>query len=165
MFKLVPAVIYKSEIEKKIAEKFYTDDMMYMCGCNANWIPQIDECPDESLFQYAIIERSTCKLVGYLAYRIDWYSSCAHQFGLFAFESGKGITKHVFAQVIDDLIHKRHLHRIEWRMVGGNFIESRYDYILKKYNGTKHELRDYFKDKDGKYHNDYIYEIITEQGE
>ena len=45
-------------------------------------------------------------------------------------------------------------------MVGGNPIEKHYDKFCFNHNGTKHILKDAFKDKYGKYHDDIIYEII-----
>ncbi len=55
------------------------------------------------------------------------------------------------------------LHRIEWRMVGGNPVEKSYDKLCKKFNGTNHILRDSIKDKYGKYRDDIIYEIINDK--
>ena len=59
------------------------------------------------------------------------------------------------------LISQYHLHRVEWRMIGGNPAERAYDRFCKKYNGTKHILKDVMKDREGNYHDDIIYEIIT----
>lgn len=57
------------------------------------------------------------------------------------------------------------LHRIEWRMVGGNPVERSYDKFCEKHNGKKHILKDAIKDAKGNYHNDVIYEIVTESEE
>ena len=45
-------------------------------------------------------------------------------------------------------------------MVGGNPIKKHYDKFCKKYDGNILKLKDVFKDRNGKYHDDYIYEII-----
>lgn len=57
---LVPAILYKEEITKKMQEYFYTNDMLYVTGCLKNWVPNIVECPDSSCFQYAIIIGVDC---------------------------------------------------------------------------------------------------------
>lgn len=33
--------------------------------------------------------------------------------------------------------------------------------IIEKFNGTKHVLKDSIKDKNGKYYDDIIYEIVS----
>ena len=35
-----------------------------------------------------------------------------------------------------------------------------YDNFIKRHNGTKHILKDSIKDKNGEYHDDFIYEIV-----
>lgn len=67
--------------------------------------------------------------------------------------------KHGHWKLLDDY----KLHRIEWRMIGGNPVERSYDKFCNKFGGTKHVLRDAIKDKYGKYHDDIIYEIINKQ--
>lgn len=55
-------------------EWYYTDDMMYYSGCLNNALPDIDEVPDETVYQYAIVS-SKGNLIGFISYRIDYYSS------------------------------------------------------------------------------------------
>ena len=81
---LVPAILYKDEIIKGMQKYFYTDDMMFETGCMDNWTPNITECPEGSQFQYAIVDNNE-KLIGYLGYAVDWYTSKAYNFGLFSF--------------------------------------------------------------------------------
>ena len=38
-----------------------------------------------------------------------------------------------------------------------------YDSFIKRDNGMKHVLKDSIKDKNGKYHDDIIYEIVSEE--
>lgn len=158
---LKPAILYKEEIIKNMQEYFYTDDMMYETGCMENWIPNIVEEPNENTFQYAIIDNQN-KLIGYIAYTVDWYASKAYNFGLFSFDRGNPlIGKEVFNKM-EELINM--FHRIEWRAVGGNPACRGYDNFIKRHNGNKHILKDAIKDKNGNYHDDIIYEILN-QGE
>lgn len=84
---LVPAILYKEQIKKEFQKYYYTTDMLYETGCMCNWSPEIVECPDESQFQYAIIDKNE-KLIGYLGYSVDWYASKAYNFGLLSFDRG-----------------------------------------------------------------------------
>lgn len=70
---LVPAILYKEQIKKEFQKYYYTTDMLYETGCMCNWSPEIAECPNESQFQYAIVDKNE-KLIGYLGYSVDWYA-------------------------------------------------------------------------------------------
>lgn len=157
---LVPAILYREQIKKEFQKYYYTQDMMYETGCMCNWNPEIVECPNESQFQYAIIDKDE-KLIGYLAYAVDWYTSKAYNFGLFSFDRGNPLVgKDVFNK-LEELVST--LHRVEWKAVGGNPACRGYDSFIKRHNGTKHVLKDSIKDKNGKYHDDIIYEIVSEE--
>lgn len=158
---LKPAILYKDEISKKFMDYFYSMDMFYETGGLDNWIPQISDNTEVGRFQWAIIDTKG-NLIGYLDYYIDFYSSCMSRFGLISFDRGNIlIGKSVFDEIIR-CINDYKLHRVEWRMVGGNKAEKGYDAFIKKYNGTKHILKDAVKDMYGKYHDDVIYEIILD---
>ncbi len=156
---LIPAIMKKDEIQEKIKGLFYTSDMMFETACLDNWVPDIHENPDASTFQFAIVNKEN-NLLGYFAYYIDWYSSCASRFGIISFDKGNPIIGRDLLKEMEKIIDEYKLHRIEWRMVGGNPIEKHYDKFCIRYNGNKHILKDVFKDRLGNYHNDIIYEII-----
>ena len=157
---LVPAILYKEEIVKSMQEYFYTTDMLYETGSIANWTPEIVDCPSESQFQYAIIDKNK-KLIGFLGYWVDWYVSKAYNFGLFSFDRGNIIVGRDVFNKLEELVST--LHRIEWRAVSGNPACRGYDNFIKKHNGKKHILKDSIRDKKGEYHNDVIYEIVNEE--
>lgn len=160
---LIPAIVKKEEILNAFKTHYYTTDMMYETGGLYNWLPEIADNPDIGVFQYAVVSEKDNKLIGYIAYTVDWYSSTASRFGIFSFDRGNiTMGKDLFNE-LEKLIHEYKLHRIEWRMVGGNPVERSYDKFCQKYNGKKHILTDAFKDKFGKYHDDIIYEIIIDK--
>lgn len=140
---LVPAILYKEQIKKEFQKYYYTTDMMYETGCMCNWSPEIAECPNESQFQYAIVDKNE-KLIGYLGYSVDWYTSKAYNFGLFSFDRGNILVGRDVFDKLEELI--KTLHR-----------------FIKKHNGTKHILKDSIKDKSGEYQDDIIYEIVSEE--
>ena len=157
---LKPAILFKTEIETNFKKYYYTDDMMLETGSLNNWCPNIQEEPEKGSFQYAIVN-SKDNLIGYLDYHIDWYNSCASRFGILSFDRGNPLIGKDLFNELNKLINEYKLHRIEWRMVGGNPAEKSYDKFCEKHNGTKHILKDVIKDKHGKYHDDIIYEIIN----
>lgn len=154
---LVPAIVYKEEICKRFMEYAYTDDMINYTGCLESQVPNIEDS-DSSHYHYAIIDNS--KLIGYFTYCIDWYSSCARCFGLFSFDRNNKIIGLDVYRELKKVIKDYHIHRMEWRMVGGNLVEKHYDRFCKRYNGNKFVLTDAIKDRHGNYHNDVIYEIL-----
>lgn len=155
---LVPAILYKEEMACEFQKKFYTGDMLFETGSLDNWLPNIVDEPDSDTYQFAIIDNE--KLIGYLSYYIDWYRSCASQFGLMSFDKGNTTVGLAVYKTMCKLICEYKLHRIEFRMVGGNPVERHYDKICSHFGGTKHILKDVMKDRYGHYHDGIIYEII-----
>ena len=86
---LKPAILYKEEIITSLMENNYTEDMMYYSGYLGNALPSIEEDTNGKLYQYAIVD--DCKLIGYFAYTVNWYSSCVYNFGLFSFDRNNKI--------------------------------------------------------------------------
>lgn len=123
---LVPAILFKDKILEEFKKYYYTEDMMYETGGLTNWLPDIQEETESGRFQYAIVD-SKQKLLGYLDYHIDWYSSCASRFGLISFDRGNPTVGRDLYSELNKLINDYKLHRIEWRMIGGNPVEKHYD--------------------------------------
>ena len=162
MYKLRPAILYKDEIWKEIEKRyFYADGMFYASASLKSFLPDIKVDGRAGHFQYAMVD-ATDKLIGYIEYQIDCYVSRASQFLIFSFadtpkekyQFGK-----VVHQVIDELTHQ--MHALEWLAVQGNPACRTYDKLIQRYNGHKLVLHDSRRDKYGKYHDDYIYEILT----
>lgn len=154
---LVAAILYKEQIKTEFQKRFYTMDMLYETGCNSQWCPDISDEPEEGVFEYAIIN-GRGKLIGYLSYQVDYYSSNAYNFGLMSFDRGNPIIGKVLFEKMEELVST--MHRVEWRMIGGNPVERHYDRFCAKYGGAKYILHDSVRDKNGKYHDNVVYEII-----
>lgn len=160
---LVPAILFRDEIHKEFMKFSYEDEMMFYSGWLGNNLPEINDNSDEGHYQYAIVDNG--KVVGYFDYRINWYNSCAHCFGLYSFDKNNSTIGIDVYRELRKLINKYRLHRIDWRMIGGNPVEKHYDRFMKKYNGKKFVLTDVLKDRQGKYHDDVIYEIINRRAD
>ncbi len=159
---LVPAILYKSEIQKAFQAYNYSDDMAYYTGYLGFYLQHIDEGNEGDRYQWAIINSSK-ELIGYFSYQIDWYASCVRNFGLFSFKRNDSTLGLDVLRELRKIIKDYHIHRFEWRMIGGNPVERHYDKFCNKYHGKKFVLTDSFKDRCGNYHDDVIYEIIFDK--
>lgn len=158
---LKPAILYERQIEMKLQKIFYTNKTMFLTGSLDSFTTEIARSPERGIYQYAVVDEND-NLTGYLSYRIDFYDSCAYGFCIISFIENNLVLARDLYNELEKLIHEFNLHRIEWRMVGGNPVERNYDNFCNKYHGRKIELKDTFKDSTGKYHNSYIYEIIND---
>lgn len=157
---LKPAICYKTELEKALAEYFYTDDMMFYQGCVNSYLIEINDKGEDGYYQYAVVG-SDNKLVGYIAYSIDYYSSCAYNFGAFSFDRGNPIMGRELFSLLETLVKK--YHRVEFRAISGNPATKGYDRFLERHGdiGNKHVFRDEFRDLEGNYHDAYLYEFVS----
>ena len=154
---LVPAVLYKEQITKEFQKLYYTEDMLFETGCLEQWRPEIEDIPSAGRFDYAIVSGN--KLIGFLSYQVDYYCSSAYNFGLMSFDRGNPIIGRDVFEKLEELVST--LHRVEWRMIGGNPAERGYDAFCERHNGNKHIFKDSIRDAKGNYRNDIVYEIVN----
>ena len=158
---LKPAICYKEQLEKALERYFYSKEMMYFQGLyNMNYLLSIDSKCEGGRKQFAVVsDIDDNKLIGYIDYTEDLYSSCVRSFGAWGFENNPTMGKDLY-ELLETLVKK--YHRVEFRAVSGNPAIRGYDAFLKKHEdiGKKHILTDVFKDEDGIYHDNYIYEFV-----
>ena len=159
---LVPAVVYKDQIEKLSDELRYSEQMMFYNGCNEHGRMQISIDPTEGRYQWAIVDKDK-QLVGYLGYMVDYFSAGVYGFGLMNFTENK--TQEMASGVLQAIRHilSMHPHRVEWRCVGDNPAFPKYRKIcesIKTYQFHYSCMHDVFKDAYGKYHDCGIFELI-----
>lgn len=158
---LKAAILYKEEIESKMKEYFYTNEMLFYVGEPDDCLPTIaDNSNGRTYFQYAVVNNDE-KLIGFISYKVDYYSSCTYNFGAFSFDKGNPIMGSELNNLMEKLITK--FHRVDFRAISGNPATRGYDAFLKKHlnAGRKLVLKDDFRDADGNYHDVYIYEFIN----
>lgn len=155
---LKPAILYKSEIERRFSEIVYDDEYSLYTGYPYNFeLPNIQL--RDNHYQFAIVNGEN-KLIGYLAYQIDTFTNCAYNFGLYSFDKGNPIIGRDLFERMEYL--RNHYHRIECRMIGNNPVKRSYDRYFHSHGGTYHRLKHAIKDRDGNYVDVYIYEIVNE---
>lgn len=154
---LVPAILYKDEIEELCMKNYYTEAMLFETGALDNWCPTIHEQPSANQFQFASVNKEG-ELLGFICYTVDWYADVAYNFGMMSQQTANAaFAKDVFNKM-EELVSRHH--RVEWRMVEGNPVEKHYDKFCFKHGGNKYVFADRIRDKDGNFRDDIMYEIV-----
>ena len=159
---LKPAICYKTQIENALKEYFYSDEMMYYNGDTDSYLLHVKDSGENGRYQWAVVD-SKDKLIGFIDYTVDRYSSHAYNFGIFSFDKGNPLMGKELYELFEKLVST--LHRVGFRAISGNPAVKGYDKFLERHSdiGKKHVLKDVFKDANGKYHDDYIYEFVNPQ--
>ena len=154
---LKPAICYADTLTNMFKERIYTDEYFYYSGAGySHLLPEIRL--EDNLFQYACVTGETDTVVGYFSYHISPETDTVWQFGAYSFyDINPVFGKDILAEM-KRLIREHR--RIEWRMIGGNKIQSVYDRFCKHYGGNKVVLHNVCKDNHGIYHDEHIYEIV-----
>lgn len=154
---LKPAKLYEDILREEFTKVAYTDEFMLYTGYgHMHSISNFDL--QDNVYSYAVVDKED-NLVGYISYRVDPWLSVAYNFGIYSFVKDTITLANDLYEIMKSLIAT--YHRIEWRMIAGNPVERSYDALLKKFNGRKITLKDSTKDNYGNYHDEYIYEILT----
>lgn len=153
---LKPAICYKEELEKNFAEELYTDKFFWYAGYgNCTEPPEIK--PKDGRYQWVIIGEDG-HVEGYFAYQIGPETDTVFNIGLYSFNGNGLYVVNSVLKKMNELVNEHR--RIEWRMVGGNPIQEAYDQFCKKNGGNIVKLHQVIKDIHGKWHDEYIYEIV-----
>lgn len=156
-----PAICFKEEIEKALAEYFYSEEMfLYWGGSLEDYLLTVSTCSDNGRIQLAVLDDDE-NLIGYIGYIVDYYSSSAAHFGAFSFDKGNPIMGKELFNLFEKLL--KTMHRVEFRAIQGNPAIRGYDHFLQKHKdiGKKHIFTDSLKDREGKYRDSYVYEFVN----
>lgn len=156
--KLVPAIKYKSEIEKYIHSIYYSDESFLMSGFNYSYNEIIYE-DDKSgtVFQWAVLNNSA-KLVGYVSYNINWYDGVVKNLKILSFEKGTVCIGFALRDIVE-MIKQYKLHKIVFYCIDTNPILQKYINFCNNNNGKCYTFKDEYKDRYGKYHSLYRFDI------
>lgn len=175
---LVPAITYKEEIEREFKKIQYTDKYLWYTGSIDNYDIEVKTEGDK--FAFAIVEpciNQYCEVwydvIGYISFRVDWYASCAYNFGLIRFhDKGTKVSQRRITTAIREvilMIEFFKLHRIDFRCVSGNPAEKKYYKIMMKivkqrrYKFDEMIFHDNIRDRQGDYHDTICYELIRRE--
>lgn len=161
---LIPAVAQKDEIEKYSDIMRYSKEMMFYNGCQEHGRIYIHTDYTEGNFQWAIVDKNK-ELVGYIAYRVDYFTSAVYSFGLIKFKDNP---QAMAMGILEAIRHIKKINpiRIEFRAVADNPANDGYKQIIKlmsDYHKTWYHLHYTFRDEGGEYHDTILYELIKEK--
>lgn len=158
---LVPAITRRDEIFEAASELYYTEDYFYYIGDPACYPIKINDTSELGEYTFASVDKKG-KLVGYIAYRVDFYIGCAYDFGLISFDKGNLTLAKDLEIVMKDIMENPAIRRVEWKAVVPNPVIKSYRRFCKKYHGTEFEFHDCTRDSHGKWHNEIIFEIMKD---
>ena len=167
---IVPANLYKEEIEKQFKAIQYSDKYLWYTGSIDNYDMEVKTEGDK--FAFAIVFQE--ELIGYISFRVDWYCSMAYNFSLIKFDitENSPCSTLIMASAIREVIRMVYsfdLHRIDFRCVSGNPAEQKYDKIVDKildkgvYDCNMPTFKDNIRDTHGNYHDTTCYELIRRE--
>lgn len=166
---IVPAIVYKDEIENQFKRIQYTDKYLWYTGSIDNYNIEVETT--ENRFAYAIVHND--HVIGYISFRVDWYCSMAYNFGLVRFadpqdKAATAVMTSAIMQIIK-MILGFNLHRIDFRCISGNPAQRNYDGIIdiiektQDYWVNKLIFTDNIKDYKGRYHSTICYELLSQK--
>ena len=158
--KLVPAINYKSQIEAYIRSIYYSDESYLMSGFNHSYNEIIEDDKHGTLFQWAILSNSK-ELMGFVSYNINWYDGNLKNLKLLSFVKGNVCIGYALRDIIA-MINDYHLHKMTFYCVDTNPILQKYINFVNNNHGTIMVIKDEFKDRYGKYHDLYRFDILID---
>lgn len=155
---LKPAQLYKEELNKKILEKWYTDDLAYYTGWHGE---SIADLPDNNATRHDFVSVDHGNVIGYISYNIDYVSLSARDWGAINFDKGNLTFAKDLFQAIEDVFYKYNMHRMEWCCIADNPIIHSYRTFIRLHGGRE---CGYFRQcavlPDGLWHDSVQFEIL-----
>jgi len=161
---LVPAISRKSEVEALFKNYLYTDEIIFYNGCIENYEWTMKE--EDGKYQFAIVNQKDDEIVGYVSYRVDFYSHQVCNFGLICFNQNSKYKMTMALGIVDIIKQILYLNprRIEFRYVSDNKAGLGYQKIVEfaagAYEKNKIQLTGYMRDRTGNYRNLIIMELL-----
>ena len=130
-----PAIIYKKELQEKMAETWYDPEYEGYYDVNPG-IPDIPDKPDNQ-YQFVSISEDG-ELLGFFSYWVYEPVQRAMNFGLMAFKKNNRTFMKDCEQMFRDIFEKYGLSSMEWRCYATNKNALKlYRHIIKKYGGVE----------------------------
>ena len=157
-----PAILYKEELQKKIAETWFDPDYMYYYDTTPG-IPDIADKPDNQ-YQFVSVNEQG-EVVGFFSYWVYEPSKRAMNFGLMAFRKHNRTFMKDAIQMFKDMFLKYGIESAEWRCYADNEEAVKlYRNIIARYGGVEvGTLRKNGAPQNRKICDTIIFEIIKEE--
>lgn len=157
---LRPAQLYKEELLKKHYEQWYRPETNYYSGL-CNWSLDIKDDNGEKR-QFVSVDKNN-KVIGYIAYNVEWTTRSASSFGMISYEKGNLEFVRDLYKTVYDLFLVENFNRVEWWCFTDNPAVRGYKNFIKRFGGRiAGELHKSCMFSDGSLHDSYIFEILKE---
>lgn len=159
---LKPAQLYKERLQEENIKTWYKlENMFWSFGTGTVQI-NINE-DNYNRHQFVSVDDKD-KIIGYIAYGVDWAAMNADRFGIISFDKGNVLFIKDVYTAICDLFKKYHMNRVGWSATVGNPAIRGYRNFIKKYGGREcGYYRQNVKLQDGLLHDSVDFEILAEE--
>ena len=152
-------VLREATAQIKYNFNYFNDDWFYLTGCtDMTDFSFLDEKRDPDDIEQPVMYAINIA-TGYFKYTVNRHTNTASDFYFWTEHPSYTAVKDVVKEM-EKLIKTKK--RIEWRVISGCRAEKFSDMFCKKHGGTKSVLHDYYRDRQGNYHDKLIYEIKGE---
>lgn len=161
-----PAILYNDQLEKLYAQCWYdTKYQYYFSSGYRNRLDLSSVYTNPSSRREFVSVDNDGKLLAYISYFVDIEVELAYNFGFMSFpDSSIFIVAKDLYNVIDDIFCKYNLAVCEISCIEGNPVLSKYQKLVKKFNGRMVGYRTHRqKLLDGSIKGDYLFEVTRDQ--
>lgn len=129
---LKPAILFKDEIQRKYAERWYKANTKYYSPL-CNFEMKID-ADNREFRDFASIDKNG-SVIGYISYRVDFCVREASRFGIISFDEGNlEFVRDLYRVFYHTMIIDK-FNRIEFLCINGNPAERGYRNFIKRVGG------------------------------
>lgn len=157
---LVPAQLYRDEINKKMIKGWYNLDNMYYHDSPASYMIDL---PDNNSEIHCLASISNGEVIGYISYCVDYQTMSADNFKFISFDKGNLTFVDNIHELILALFLKYNFNRVAWQCYADDPAIQVYRKLINEFGGREAAyLRQTTKLLDGKIHDSVIFEILRE---
>lgn len=159
---LKPAQLYKERLQEENIKAWYKpENMFWSFGTGTD---QINIREDNYNWHQFVSVDNQDKVIGYIAYAVDWAAMNADRFGIISFDKGNALFAKDVYTAICDLFEKYHMNRVGWYAIADNPAIRGYRNFIKKHGGREcGHYRQNVKLQDGLLHDGVSFEILAEE--
>ena len=127
---LKPAQLYKERLQEENIKAWYKpENMFWSFGTGAD---QINIREDNYNWHQFVSVDNQDKVIGYIAYAVDWAAMNADRFGIISFDKGNALFAKDVYTAICDLFEKYHMNRVGWYAIADKPRNQRVQKLYKK---------------------------------
>ena len=158
---LAPAILFREELHQLSLMKMYSDEAYYFsAGSSFNSELEVENEADR--FQYAILDDDK-KVIGYFSYYIDYRNMRAFGLAAMNFSDKPNIIIGLdILREINKLLVNERVHKITWMSSSENPALRSYLRFCFKNNGRFYILKDEYINREGRFSDIYVFDIIKE---